>query len=325
MPWLERMRFTSSGSEAVTAALRLARGHTNRDEVVKFDGCYHGAVDSLLVKAGSGVETLGLPDSPGVPAALANLTHTLPFNDLTAAEELLQRRGAQIACVIVEPVVGNMGVLVPQPGFLAGLKVACQKAGALLIMDEVMTGFRLARGGAQERLGVRGDLTTFGKVIGGGLPVGALGGSHAVMAKLAPEGPIYQAGTLSGNPLAMAAGTATLRELARPGAYPRLETMSERALREPGRGLPAGAHPRPAQRRGEHVDSSSSATVPSPTPPPPATPIGPVTAASLKPFSSEGCTCRPSQFEAAFVSLAHGEVEVDAIVVAARESLRELG
>jgi glutamate-1-semialdehyde 2,1-aminomutase len=323
MPWLERMRFTSSGSETVTAALRLARGHTGRDEVVKFDGCYHGAVDSLLVKAGSGVETLGLPDSPGVPAALASLTHTLPFNDLAAAEELLQRRGAQIACVIIEPVVGNMGVLIPQPGFLAGLKGACQKAGALLIMDEVMTGFRLARGGAQERLGVRGDLTTFGKVIGGGLPVGALGGSRAVMAKLAPEGPIYQAGTLSGNPLAMAAGTATLRELARPGAYPRLETISER--------LCASLVEACQQAR---VDAQLNA-------------IGsmwtlffsdrPVTdAASARhadrarygrffhAMLERGVYLPPSQFEAAFVSLAHTEVEIDAVVSAARASLAEL-
>jgi glutamate-1-semialdehyde 2,1-aminomutase len=323
MPWIETMRFTSSGSEAVTAALRLARGQTGRDEVVKFDGCYHGAVDSLLVKAGSGVETLGLPDSPGVPAALASLTHTLPFNDLSAVNTLLGQRGPQIACVIVEPVVGNMGVIVPKAGFLSGLKAACQKAGALLIMDEVMTGFRLARGGAQERLGVRGDLTTFGKVIGGGLPVGALGGPRALMAKLAPEGPIYQAGTLSGNPLAMAAGTATLKELARPGAYPRLETISERV-------------------RASLVEACAQAGV--------ATQVNavgsmwtlffsdqPVTdAASARhadrtrygrffhAMLDRGVYLPPSQFEAAFVSLAHGEAEIDAIVQAARESLREL-
>src|SRR6185295_12696053 len=209
MPSVEKVRMVSSGTEATAAAVRLARGATGRDCILKFEGCYHGAADSFLVKAGSGVETLGLPDSPGVPAALAGLTLTAPFNDLAAAEAVFQRRGKEIAAVIIEPVVGNMGVLVPRPGYLQGLKELASRHGALLILDEVMTGFRVARGGAQQLYGVTADLTTMGKVIGGGLPVGAYGGRRDLMAKIAPEGPIYQAGTLSGNPLAVAAGIAT--------------------------------------------------------------------------------------------------------------------
>jgi glutamate-1-semialdehyde 2,1-aminomutase len=210
MPWVERMRFCSSGTEATTAAIRVARGFTGRDDILKFDGCYHGAGDALLVKAGSGVETLGLPDSPGVPAALAKHTLTLPFNDLRAVEALFAKRGSGIAAVIVEPVVGNMGVLVPKPGYLQGLLDVCRAHGALLIVDEVMTGFRLSSGGACGLYGIRPDLVTFGKVIGAGLPVGAFGGRRDVMEKVAPAGPIYQAGTLSGNPMAMAAGHSSL-------------------------------------------------------------------------------------------------------------------
>ncbi|HTN53859.1 MAG TPA: glutamate-1-semialdehyde 2,1-aminomutase, partial [Anaeromyxobacter sp.] len=227
MPWLERMRFCSSGTEATTAAIRVARGFTGRDDLVKFDGCYHGAGDSLLVKAGSGVETLGLPDSPGVPADLARHTLTLPFNDPAAAEALFAGRGSSIAGVIVEPVVGNMGVLVPGPGYLERLAALCREHGALFIVDEVMTGFRLGPGGACGLYGLRPDLVTFGKVIGGGLPVGAFGGRAEVMDRVAPAGPIYQAGTLSGNPMAMAAGKATL-ELLAPEAYQKLEATSAR-------------------------------------------------------------------------------------------------
>ncbi|HYG70068.1 MAG TPA: glutamate-1-semialdehyde 2,1-aminomutase, partial [Anaeromyxobacteraceae bacterium] len=223
MPWIEKMRFVSSGTEATTSAIRVARGFTGRDDIVKFDGNYHGAGDSLLVKAGSGVETLGLPDSPGVPADFAKHTLTLPYNDLAAAEKLFAERGGTIAAMIVEPVVGNMGVLVPKAGFLEGLLALCRKHGALLIIDEVMTGFRVSSGGACGRFGIRPDLVTFGKVIGGGLPVGAFGGRAEIMDRVAPAGPIYQAGTLSGNPMAMAAGHATL-QLMTPAAYEKLET-----------------------------------------------------------------------------------------------------
>ena len=225
MPWVERMRFCSSGTEATTAAIRVARGFTGRDDLLKFDGCYHGAGDPLLVKAGSGVETLGLPDSPGVPADLAKHTLTLPYNDLAAAQRLFAERGKTIAAVIIEPVVGNMGVLVPREGYLQGLLDLCRKHGALLIIDEVMTGFRVASGGACGRYGIRPDLVTFGKVIGAGLPVGAFGGRADVMEKVAPAGPIYQAGTLSGNPMAMAAGHTTLK-LMTPAAYEKLERTS---------------------------------------------------------------------------------------------------
>ncbi len=232
MPWVEKMRFVSSGTEATTSAIRVARGFTGRDDILKFDGCYHGAGDSLLVKAGSGVETLGLPDSPGVPADLAKHTLTLPFNDLGAVEKLLAERGKTIAAVILEPVVGNMGVLVPKPGYLAGVLAACRKVGALLIVDEVMTGFRVSSGGACGLYGVRPDLVTFGKVIGAGLPVGAFGGRADVMDRVAPAGPIYQAGTLSGNPMAMAAGFATLR-LMTPAAYEKIERDRGGARRRP--------------------------------------------------------------------------------------------
>ena len=236
VPSMQRMRFVSSGTEATASALRVARGFTARDRVVKFEGCYHGATDSLLVRAGSGVETLGLPDSPGVPQATAKLTSVLPFNDLPALREFFRGPlGSETACAIVEPVVGNMGLLLPVPGFLETLREETERAGALLIFDEVMTGFRIARGGAQARYGIRPDLTCLGKVIGGGLPVGAYGGRDEIMARVAPEGPIYQAGTLSGNPLAMAAGLAMLELVAQDGFIERIEEATQAlcsALRE---------------------------------------------------------------------------------------------
>src|SRR2546425_2173708 len=207
------------------AAVRLARAATQRDVILKFEGCYHGHADSFLVKAGSGVATLGLPDSPGVPAPLAELTVTVPFNDLSAVEALFGRRGKQIAAVIVEPYVGNAGFIPPEPGFHPGLRALCDRHGSLLIFDEVMTGFRVAPGGAQERLGVRPDLTTLGKIIGGGVPVGAFGGRADLMRRLAPEGPVYQAGTLSGNPVAMAAGLSTLPTLPPPRGH---DTLARR-------------------------------------------------------------------------------------------------
>ena len=230
MPAVEMVRFVNSGTEATMAAVRLARAATKRDLILKFEGCYHGHGDSFLVKAGSGVATLGLPDSPGVPAALASLTLTVPFNDAAAVEDVMRRRGKEIAAVIVEPYVGNAGFIAPDPGFHAALRAHCDRAGALLIFDEVMTGFRVAPGGAQERLGVRPDLTTLGKIIGGGMPVGAYGGRIDLMRMVAPEGPVYQAGTLSGNPVAMAAGLATLRGTEAPAFYDMLERRTERLV-----------------------------------------------------------------------------------------------
>ena len=226
-PSMEMLRLVSSGTEAAMSAIRLARGATGRDAIVKFDGCYHGHADSLLVKAGSGGATFSIPDSRGVPAALAALTVTVPFNDLEAVAAALRQQPDRVAAVIVEPVAGNMGVVPPAPGFLAGLRDLCTRHGALLIFDEVITGFRVAYGGAQERYGVSADLTCLGKIIGGGLPVGAYGGRADLMRHVAPLGGVYQAGTLSGNPLAVAAGLATLRTLREdPGAYDRLERLA---------------------------------------------------------------------------------------------------
>jgi len=228
MPSLEMVRFVNSGTEATMAAVRLARAATGRDLIVKFEGCYHGHADGFLVKAGSGVATLGLPDSPGVPAALASLTLTAPFNDARAVADLFRAHAGRIAAVIVEPYVGNAGFISPDSDFHPALRGVCDQYGALLIFDEVMTGFRVAAGGAQERLGVTPDLTTLGKIIGGGFPVGAYGGRADLMKRIAPEGPVYQAGTLSGNPVAMAAGLATIREASRPGFYEALEQRTER-------------------------------------------------------------------------------------------------
>lgn len=213
VPSIEKVRMVNSGTEATMSCIRLARGATGRDQIIKFEGCYHGHVDSLLIKAGSGALTFGQPDSAGVPQALAALTTILPFNDLEQVEHVFQKQGASIACIIIEPVPANAGLYLPKPGFLEGLQALCKEHGALLIFDEVMTGFRLAPGGFQERCGIKPDLTALGKVIGGGLPVGAFGGRADLMDQLAPNGPVYQAGTLSGNPLAMAAGLTQLREM----------------------------------------------------------------------------------------------------------------
>jgi len=225
VPSIQKVRMVNSGTEATMSAVRLARGFTGRDKLVKFEGCYHGHVDSLLVRAGSGALTHGEPDSAGVPRAFADLTLTLPFNDVEALRDVFQREGAEIAAVILEPIPANAGLYFPQPGFLEELRWLCTEHGAVLIFDEVMTGFRVARGGAQELYGVTPDLTTLGKVIGGGLPVGAFGGRAEIMDRLSPDGPVYQAGTLSGNPLAMAAGLAQLHELERRNGWARLEQL----------------------------------------------------------------------------------------------------
>jgi len=316
MPWVEKMRFCSSGTEATTAAIRLARGFTGRDDVLKFDGCYHGAGDSLLVKAGSGVETLGLPDSPGVPADLARHTLTLPFNDLAAVQKLFAERGAKLAAVIVEPVVGNMGVLVPGAGYLQGLLDACRKHGALLIVDEVMTGFRLSSGGACGLYGIRPDLVTFGKVIGAGLPVGAFGGRADVMDRIAPAGPVYQAGTLSGNPMAMAAGFATLKLLT-PAAYEKLERLSARLAEGLARAAAEAKVPVQVNRVGSMLTVFFSER--------PVFDAASARACSTKRFGAffhalleKGVYFPPSQFEAAFLSTAHTEDDVEATLRAAR-------
>ncbi|MGP4842801.1 glutamate-1-semialdehyde 2,1-aminomutase [Marinobacter sp. 1Y8] len=222
VPSIDLVRMVNSGTEATMSAIRLARGYTGRDKIVKFEGCYHGHVDSLLVKAGSGALTLGEPNSPGIPAALAELTLTVDFNDINSVKEVFEKMGDEIAAIIVEPVAGNMNCIPPIPGFLEGLREVCDQYGSVLIFDEVMTGFRVSRGGAQERYGVTPDLTALGKVIGGGLPVGAFGGKREIMSHISPLGPVYQAGTLSGNPLAMRAGLTTLEAISEPGFHDRL-------------------------------------------------------------------------------------------------------
>ncbi len=227
LPSVEMVRLVSSGTEATMSALRLARGFTGRSKIVKFEGCYHGHGDSLLVKAGSGALTFGQPSSAGVPPAIANETIVLPYNDLAAVEALFAKDGAEIACIIVEPIAGNMNLIMPRPGFLQGLRTVCDRAGAVLIFDEVMTGFRVHPRGVQGLYGITPDLTTLGKVIGGGMPVGAFGGRRAIMEKIAPLGPVYQAGTLSGNPLAVAAGLATLNEIQAPGFYDALAAKTK--------------------------------------------------------------------------------------------------
>ncbi len=308
-PSVERVRLTSSGTEATLAALRVARAATRRDKFLKFEGCYHGHGDSFLVKAGSGVATLGLPDSPGVPRALAELTITVPFNDLAALEEAFRLHRNEFAAVIVEPIVGNMGCVPPWPGFLEKLRALTAEQGTVLIFDEVITGFRVAYGGAQQMYGIRPDMTTLGKIIGGGLPVGAYGGSATLMDLVAPAGPVYQAGTLSGNPLAVAAGLKTLEILRRPGSYERLDALTSKLVS----GLATEAARASVPLTGNRVGSMFTAFFSG----------GPVadyssakkanTAAFGKFFRAlldDGVYFPPSQFEAAFVSLAHSEDDI---------------
>jgi glutamate-1-semialdehyde 2,1-aminomutase len=324
MPSLEMMRFVNSGTEATMAAVRLARAATGRELIVKFDGCYHGHADGFLVKAGSGVATLGLPDSPGVPAALASLTLTAPFNDGAAVQGLFRRHGDAIAAVIVEPYVGNVGFIPPTPDFHPALRALCDRHGAILIFDEVMTGFRVAPGGAQERLGVRPDITTLGKIVGGGFPVGAYGGRADLMRRIAPEGPVYQAGTLSGNPVAMAAGLATLRETARHGFYDELEVRTERLLG----GLEAAARRRGVPMTLGHAGSMWGVYLAA----------GPVrnyadakkTDTALfarwhRAALARGVFLPPSAFEAAFVSSAHTDADIDFTITQLDAALDDAG
>jgi glutamate-1-semialdehyde 2,1-aminomutase len=322
VPGLEMVRMVNSGTEATMAAVRLARGFTGRTRIVKFEGCYHGHGDAFLVKAGSGVMTLGLPDSPGVPKALADLTATLPYNDFDAATRLFEEIGDEIAAVIVEPIVGNANLIVPRPGYLQHLRELCTRHGALLIFDEVMTGFRVAPGGAQQLYGVRPDLSTFGKVIGGGLPVGAYGGRRDVMELVAPAGPVYQAGTLSGNPLAMAAGLATLELISAPGFHAELERKTARlcaGLEAAARaaGVPFITHHVCGMFglyfRAEPVETFADAK---------ASDVG-MFRRFFHGMLKRGVYLAPSAFEAGFISQAHTEADIDATCAAAAEAFAE--
>ena len=322
-PSIELVRMVSSGTEATMSAIRVARGYTRRDKIVKFEGGYHGHGNSLLVKAGSGVATFGLPDSPGVPADLAKLTITIPYNDLEAFKNIASREGEQIACIIVEPVAGNMGCVPPEPGFLEGLRRVCDQYGIILIFDEVMTGFRVAYGGAQQLYKIKPDMTCLGKVIGGGLPVGAFGGRREIMENVAPIGLTYEAAPLSGNPLAMTAGIETLKLLSKPGVYKTLEKSSS----DLQRGLSDAAKETGVPTTFNRVGSMFT---------------GFFTDRKVKDFASaktsdtdrfgryflsmlkNGINLAPSQFEAAFLSLAHTKADINRTIEAARKSLKSL-
>lgn len=321
VPSVELVRLVNSGTEATMSALRLARGYTGRNKIVKFEGCYHGHADFLLIKAGSGALTLGVPTSPGVPPGSAAYTITAGYNDLEQLREVFRLEGEDIAAVIVEPVAGNMGVVPPVPGFLEGLRELTTAYGSLLIFDEVMTGFRVAYGGAQERYGISPDLTCLGKIIGGGLPVGAYGGRREIMEHVAPAGPVYQAGTLSGNPLAVTAGIATLEVMGQPGVYEELEQKSS----ELARGLEESAREAGIEvsfnRAGSmlccfftgqgvcNYDTACSSNTAR-------------YAAYFQSMLDQGVYLAPSQFEAAFVSLAHSRAEIDQTVGASRAAFR---
>jgi glutamate-1-semialdehyde 2,1-aminomutase len=323
IPWIEKIRFVSSGTEATMSAVRLARGVTKRDLILKFEGCYHGHADSFLSQAGSGLATLGIAECPGVPQALAELTLNVPYNDLAAVERVFARCAGKIAAVIVEPVAANMGVVLPEAGFLAGLQEITKRNGALLIVDEVITGFRMKYGAAQEILGVRGDLTTLGKIIGGGLPVAAYGGSAELMNHVAPLGSVYQAGTLAGNPLAMRAGIATLTELKKPGIYEgirrlaaQLVTGLREAMAESGVAATVNATESLATIffASEMVKSYSDAK-----------------RADTKRYArffremlERGIFLAPSQFEATFLSAAHTTGDIERTIRAAGESLKAI-
>ena len=323
VPSIEMVRMVSSGTEATMSAIRLARGYTGRDKIIKFEGCYHGHSDSLLVKAGSGALTLGVPDSPGVPASLAEHTLTLPYNNLTAISETMTRLGDEIACVIIEPVAGNMNCIPPVAGFLEGIRELCTKHGAVLIFDEVMTGFRVALGGAQSYYNITPDLTTLGKVIGGGMPVGAFGGKREIMEYIAPLGPVYQAGTLSGNPIAMAAGLKTLELISAPGFY---DVLSEK-VDYLTNGILAAAQNAGIAMTCNHVGGMfglffSRQQV---------TSFEQATQCNIEQFKQffhgmldEGIYLAPSAYEAGFVSIMHMIDELDRTIEAAKKVLANI-
>jgi glutamate-1-semialdehyde 2,1-aminomutase len=322
-PSMDKVRMVNSGTEATMSAIRAARGFTGRDKIIKFEGCYHGHADGLLVKAGSGAATFGLPDSPGVPKSYARNTLTLPYNDITALKNMIEKEWRSIACVIIEPVVGNIGCVLPKKGFLETLRKLTKKHGIVLIFDEVMTGFRVSFGGAQAYYGIKPDMTCLGKVIGGGLPVGAYGGKKEIMSMISPEGPVYQAGTLSGNPLAMTAGIETIKELLKQGTYSQIEKRSE--MLEKGlidAAKRAGVKTR-FYRAGsmfctyftdrDVVDYKTAKTAD--------------TEKFSKFFSQmldKGVNLAPSQFEAGFMSLAHTEKDIELTVKAAFEALKKI-
>jgi glutamate-1-semialdehyde 2,1-aminomutase len=325
VPSIELVRMVNSGTEAAMSAIRLARGFTGRERIVKFEGCYHGHSDSLLVKAGSGALTLGVPTSPGVPATLAALTYNLPYNDSAAIRELFAREGQEIACVIVEPVAGNMNCVPPVPGFLQTLRELCTRHGSLLIFDEVMTGFRVAQGGAQALYGINPDLTILGKIIGGGLPVGAFGGRRDIMQKIAPLGPVYQAGTLSGNPVAMAAGLATLELLQAPGFYAALQVRTTQLVE----GLTSAAREAKVPFAANQVCGMFGLFFTSVNC---VTNYAQVMASDAERFRrffhgmlAEGVYLAPSAYEAGFMSTAHSEDDIAATVAAARRVLKIVG
>ncbi|MSR59923.1 MAG: glutamate-1-semialdehyde-2,1-aminomutase [Planctomycetaceae bacterium] len=324
VPSIEKVRMVNSGTEATMSAIRVARGFTRRDVVVKFAGCYHGHVDSLLVKAGSAATTLGVPSSPGVPKGCTSDTICLEYNDLVGLEAMFQARGREIACVILEPVVGNMGLVLPKPGFLDGLQSLCREHGALLIFDEVMTGFRVSYGGAQGLFGMKPDLTTLGKIIGGGMPVGAYGGRADVMNCVSPLGPIYQAGTLSGNPVAMACGLATLETLEKTNPYPQLEIETQRLCDGLSLAAQQAGLPHWVARCGSMFTLFFHGE--------PVTNYTQATRCNTGRFAryfwgmiERGVYLPCSQFEANFVSAAHSPAEIDVTIAAARDVLGSIG
>ncbi len=324
VPSIDLVRMVNSGTEATMSTIRLARGYTGRDKIVKFEGCYHGHVDSLLVKAGSGALTLGVPNSPGIPASLAEHTLTLNFNDIDSVRETFAKMGDEIAAIIVEPVAGNMNCIPPVPGFLEGLREVCDEHGTVLIFDEVMTGFRVSLGGAQGHYGVTPDLTALGKVIGGGLPVGAFGGKKEIMEHLSPDGGVYQAGTLSGNPVAMAAGLKNLEIISRPGFFEDLETQSRKLVE----GLLAAAEANEVELAANRVGAMFGLFF---TGQPAVTRFSEVGACDGERFKrffhamlARGVNLAPSAFEAGFVSAAHGDAEIDQTIEAAAATFAEL-